>query len=120
MLVPIPLLSPPCSIEKRTDVIKQPDYGYYCKADDTTQPASGQPPTWATNGTARELGALLPVLSCTYCIYDGGVHTGMVASKPSKGTRKRTGMVKKKKTKKWTKIEEREKTVEPKRAFRRW
>ena len=61
---------------------------------DTTQPASGQHPNWVPNATTvnRGLRALLPNLSCTFCcMFDGVVHTGIIASIAPKGTQKEIG-----------------------------
>ena len=87
---PMPLSSPPSRIQKRSLTITQAKNAVTSKADDTTQPASGQHPNWVPNATTRGLGTLLPGLSPTYYIFDGGVRTNMITSIVPKGTQNKS------------------------------
>ena len=53
----------------------------------------GQHPKCVPDATTRGLGVLLPGLSSTSCIFDGDVHTDIIASTPPKGTHKESRKV---------------------------
>ena len=92
------------------------------KADDTTRPASRQHLNWVPNAITRGLGAVVPVLSCTYCISDGDFRIDITASITSKGTRNETERAKQreKKGEERDQRDDREKLVQHKPVCRWW
>ena len=81
----MPPSSLPYRVQKRRLTIKQKRRN---KADNTTQPVSGQHFNRDSNATTRGSGALLPGLPSTCCIFNGGVHTDTIASIAREGTQK--------------------------------
>ena len=83
----------PCTEYKNKSLLMKQAKKRSNKADNTTQPVSEQHPNWVSNATTRRLGALLPALSSTYCIFDGSGHIDAIASLAPKGTQEEQGKV---------------------------